>query len=55
MLRLHPAQLKSIAPAGGQPLTLYTHSSTGKGGQPLRLFEDLVEIGLGAALEVQVP
>ena len=33
---------------------LFTHSSTGKQGDPLRLYEDLIEPGVGAALQVQV-
>ena len=43
-----------MLPAGGQPLSLFTHSSTGPQGQRLRLYEDLVEPGLGAGLQVQV-
>ena len=40
--------------AGGQQLLIATHSSTGKGGQRTRLFEDMLEIELVSGMKVQV-
>lgn len=40
--------------AGGQRLLALTHSSTGKHGDRLRLFEDMLEPALESGMHVQV-
>lgn len=44
---------KAISTASGEKLQVFAKSSTGKGGDSVRMWEDVVEAGLKSGMRVQ--